>query len=61
MTHPDSHELHDWPVYGPKNIEVAELVERLALDHGLRVREIENILLAALRSRLTEEAQRRTD
>ncbi|MCQ0090259.1 hypothetical protein [Roseovarius sp. M141] len=58
--HPDSHELHDWPIYGPNDPEVALLVDRLGFDHGLRVREIEKILIAALRLRLTEEEQRET-
>ncbi len=54
-THPDSHELHDWPIYGPKDPEIANLVDRLAYDHGLRVHEIEEVILRALQSRLSEE------
>lgn len=57
--HPDSHELNDWPVYGPKNPEIARLVDRLALDHGLRVRDIEAIILQALKDRLALEETRR--
>lgn len=53
--HPDSHELDDWAIYGPKNPEIASLVDRLALDHGLRVHEIENLILRALRDRIVEE------
>lgn len=56
--HPDSHELNDWAVYGPKNPEIAWLVDRLALDHGLRVREIENLILQALKDRITLEEAR---
>jgi len=52
QNHPDSHELRDWPLYGPKDPEIANLVDRLAYDHGLRVREIESIILRALRERL---------
>lgn len=54
-THPDSHELHDWPIFGPKDPEIANLVDRLAYDHGLRVHEIEEVILRALQSRLSEE------
>lgn len=54
-THPDSHELHDWPIYGPRDPEIANLVDRLAYDHGLRVHEIEEVILRALQSRLSEE------
>jgi hypothetical protein len=54
-THPDSHELHDWPIYGPKDPEIANLVDRLAYDHGLRVHDIEKVILRALQSRLSEE------
>ena len=53
--HPDSHELHDWPMYGPKDPEIANLVDRLAYDHGLRVREIEEVILQALQNRLKAE------
>lgn len=57
-THPDSHELDDWPMYGPKGPEIANMVDRLAYDHGLRVREIEEVILQALQDRLsTEEAR----
>ena len=56
--HPDSHELHDWPMYGPKNSEIANLVDSLAYDHGLRVREIEAVILQALQSRLADEELR---
>lgn len=53
--HPDLHELHDWPDYGPKNPDIANAVRRLAFDHDLRVSEIEEIILRALQARLTEE------
>ena len=53
-THPDQHELYDWPMYGPKNPEIANMVERLAYDHGMRVRDIEEVILLALRGRLRE-------
>jgi len=53
-THPDQHELHDWPMYGPKNPEIANMVERLAYDHGMRVRDIEEVILLALQDRLRE-------
>lgn len=54
-SHPDSHELHDWPMYGPKDPEIANLVDQLAYVHGLRVREIETIILRALNERLVSE------
>jgi hypothetical protein len=53
--HPDSHELHDWPIYGPKDPEIANLVDQLAYVHGLRVCEIETIILRALNERLASE------
>lgn len=58
-THPDNQEVHDWPLYGPRDPEIAELVDRLAYDHGLRVCEIEGIILSALRERLAREDARR--
>lgn len=53
--HPDSHELDDWPIHGPKDPKIADLVDRLAYDHGLRVCEIEDVILQALTKRLSEE------
>lgn len=53
-THPDQHELHDRSMYGPKNPEIASMMERLAYDHGMRVRDIEEIILLALQDRLQE-------
>ncbi|UWR99681.1 hypothetical protein [Phaeobacter inhibens] len=53
-THPDVHELHDWPIYGPKNPEIANLVDRLACDHGMRVHDIEEVILVALKNRLRD-------
>ncbi|NHF74748.1 hypothetical protein [Paracoccus xiamenensis] len=53
-THPDQHELHDWPMYGPKNPEIANMVERLAYDHGMRVRDIEEVILLTLQGKLRE-------
>ena len=57
-THPDSHELDDWPMYGPKDPEIANLVDRLAYDHGLRVYAIEQVILRALRDRVRAEEAR---
>lgn len=58
--HPDSHELDDWATYGPKNTEISRLVSRLALEHGLRVREIEDLILQTLKDRLALEETRST-
>ena len=55
--HPDSHELHDWHLYGPKNSEIVDLVERLAFEHGWRVARIELLIVDALKARLREEVQ----
>lgn len=52
--HPDSHELDDWPEYGPKNPAIANLVRALAYDRGMRVTEIERIIERALRDELTK-------
>ncbi len=59
--HPDSHELNDWAIYGPKSPEIACLVDRLALDHGMRVREIEGLILQVLKDRIAlEEARQKS-
>ncbi|MGR3369256.1 MAG: hypothetical protein ACU0CC_09760 [Sagittula sp.] len=46
--HPDSHLLDDWVLYGPKDARIERLVRRLALDHGLRVADIEDFIVATL-------------
>lgn len=53
-THPDSHLLDDWVLYGPKDARMERLVRRLALDHGLRVADIEGFIIAALERHLKE-------
>lgn len=50
--HPDSNELDDWAFSGPRNPLIATLVSRLAVQHGLRVREIEAIIITALVQRM---------
>lgn len=50
--HPDSHELYDWPQYGPRNTAIADLVWQLAYDRGMRVVDIELVIERALRDEL---------
>ena len=53
--HPDAYNgLIDWPEYGPKNPDIAKLVDELAYGRGLRLAEIEEILADALRRKLAE-------
>jgi hypothetical protein len=53
--HPDDYNgLIDWPEYGPRNPEIAQLVDELAYGRGLRLAEIEEILADALRRKLAE-------
>ncbi|MFB2594851.1 hypothetical protein ACEYYB_08360 [Paracoccus sp. p4-l81] len=51
-THPDSHELDDWPLYGPRNTDIARLVVQLAEQHQMGLADIEAIMLAALSRQL---------
>ena len=50
-----SHELDDWPIYGPKDQQISTLVARLALNHRMRVKDIEALIIAALEERLAQE------
>ncbi|MGH6763031.1 MAG: hypothetical protein ACRECW_15770 [Phyllobacterium sp.] len=50
--HPDSHELDDWPLYGPKSGTIFDLVSRLAYEKGMRVADIEKLIEEALQSKL---------
>lgn len=54
IDHTDVHALHDWPMYGPKDPRIADLVRELALGHSLRVQEIETIIEAALLAKLQQ-------
>ncbi len=56
--HPDNHLLNDWAIYGPKDPRIAHLVSQLALDHGLRVADIEELLVAALEKQVVELSKR---
>lgn len=53
-SHPDSHELDDWNLYGPRSAKIFELVERLALEHDMRVFDIERIIEEALQGKLDQ-------
>ena len=48
-SHPDRQAIDDWPIYGPKNPHIAELIRELALRHHLVVADIESQIEAGLR------------
>ncbi|MFN3208747.1 MAG: hypothetical protein ACE369_07050 [Roseovarius sp.] len=52
--HPDNHLLNDWAIYGPKDPRIEHLVSQLALDHGMRVAEIEEWIVLALKQLVME-------
>jgi hypothetical protein len=52
MPHPDSQELDDWQLYGPKNVRIFELVVRRAQDHGMRASAVEQIIEETLQHKL---------
>lgn len=57
MTLPQYHErqaLDDWFSYGPKDPEIALLVQRLVLEHGLRTAEVETMIRDGLDGKLSE-------
>ena len=51
--HPDAAAIRDWALYGPRDPQIAVLVERLASERQMRVNEIERLLLDALTQTLT--------
>ena len=59
--HPDSHELNDWPLYGPRDPNIALLVVQLAEQHQMRVADIEAIMLAASRAELARLSGKRAE
>lgn len=61
-SHPDRQALDDWAIYGPGNPRIAELVRQLALQHGLRLADIESHIEAGLQEWLKRlEAAKNTD
>lgn len=50
--HPDQHAIDDWFLNGPKEQEIESLVRELTLSHGLRLAEVEHVLVDALRKKL---------
>lgn len=53
-THPhaDAASIRDWALYGPRDPAIATLVERLAMEKQMRLDEIEQLILDALKSEL---------
>ncbi|MCF2872889.1 hypothetical protein L0664_17620 [Octadecabacter sp. G9-8] len=59
VDHPDRHAIDDWVLNGPKNARIEELVRELTLEQGLRLHDVENVLVEALEAR--RDQQRRRD
>ena len=55
--HPDLHEINDWIMYGPKNGEIEILVRNLTLYQGMRLAEVEDAMVAALKSLRADDAE----
>lgn len=61
MSHPDNFAgLLDWPTYGPRDPEIARLVEEMAAE-GMRLEEIELVIKQALWDRLAKLQARRAE
>ncbi len=48
VDHPDRHAIDDWVLNGPKNARIEELVRELTLERGLRLSEVEDIIVNVL-------------
>lgn len=48
VDHPDRRAIDDWTLNGPKNGRIEELIRELTLEHGLRLSEVENIVVDVL-------------
>ncbi len=49
--HPDLLRINDWFLNGPRNGRIEEAVRDLTLVHGLRLVEVEGIILQALEAK----------
>lgn len=52
--HPDAAAILDWALYGPRDPQIAALVERLASENQMRLDEIEQLIVASLTAELRE-------
>ena len=47
----DRQEVDDWFLYGPKDVRIAELVNDLVIRHGMRITDVEHLILIALQNK----------
>ena len=52
--HPDAAAIRDWALYGPRDPKIALLVERLSSEHGMRLGEIEELMVGMLTAELSK-------
>ena len=52
--HPDAAAIRDWALYGPRDPQIAVLVERLATERQMRLDEIEQLIIASLTAELRD-------
>lgn len=52
--HPDAAAIRDWALYGPRDPQIAVLVERLAVECQMRLDEIEQLIIASLTAELRD-------
>lgn len=50
--HPDAAAIRDWALYGPRDPQIAILVERLAIEHGMRLDDVERLIVDKLTAEL---------
>ncbi len=51
--HPDAAAVRDWALYGPRDPQIAILVERLASERQMQLDEIERLIVDTLTQTLT--------
>lgn len=51
-SYPDASALRDWVLYGPQDPVIFQLVERLVLQRGMRLSEIESMIRDLLLEKL---------
>lgn len=52
--HPDGHAVDDWFLYGPRDSQIAELVNDLVIRQGMRLADVERLILIALQNKKDE-------
>ena len=53
-SHPDSHAIDDWHLYGPRDSRIADLVDNLVIHQCMRLADVEKLIVETLERKMDE-------